>query len=147
MKRVLDQLRSREFAAFLAAGGFAAIINIAARVLLNPYLGFQAAIIVAYGVAMAAAFLINRRFVFAASDHKTPAHEAFFFVLVNSVALAQVWLVSVALFEFAFPLWDEANPEAPVPRPRLLAHMIGVASPILTSYFGHRHLSFRRSGS
>ena len=64
--------------------------------------------------------------------------ELFRFAIVNVFALAQVWLVSVGLARLAFPAigfaWHAED----------IAHLIGVAIPAVTSYFGHRHFSFAK---
>ncbi len=58
------------------------------------------------------------------------------FALVNLVALAQVWVVGVGLARIVFPkigfVWHA----------ELVAHIIAVLSPVLTSYFAHKHFSF-----
>jgi putative flippase GtrA len=59
------------------------------------------------------------------------------FALVNAVAFAQVWLVSVGLARLVFPAIDFTW------QAETVAHVIGVVSPIVTSYIGHKHFSFR----
>jgi putative flippase GtrA len=62
------------------------------------------------------------------------------FALVNLAAVAQVWIVSVGLARLAFPAigftWHAET----------VAHVIGVAIPVFTSYLGHKHFSFAAKG-
>jgi len=125
----------REFISFVAIGGFAAALNWVARILINLVTDFEVAIVVAYAIAMTTAFLLNRRFVFEPSALAWQVQYRRFF-LVNVVALAQVFIVSVALAGFVLPAigltWHAAE----------IAHAFGLASPVLTSYWAHRHYSF-----
>jgi len=63
----------------------------------------------------------------------TPDH---WHTLVNLAAVAQVWVVSVGLARLVFPVagfvWHAET----------VAHVIGVAVPVFTSYLGHKHFSF-----
>lgn len=130
-----------EFGRFLLTGGVAAGVNVAARWLLSHAMIYEAAVVLAYLAGMTTAYLLSRAFVFARSG-RTVADEAVRFALVNVVALAQVWIVSVGLARLVFPAvgfaWHAED----------IAHLIGVVIPAVTSYFGHRHFSFasRRSG-
>jgi len=124
------------FGGFLAVGLFAAVVNVAARAAFSLVVPYEAAIVLAFPVALTTAFLLNRRFVFpeAGSDARG---QYLRFTLVNLAALAQVWLVSVALARFILPAiaWEW--------EPELVAHSIGVASPVLTSYYAHKWFTFR----
>ena len=130
-----------EFGRFLLTGGLAAGVNVVARWGLSHALAYEAAVVLAYLVGMATAYLLSRAFVFARSG-RTVTDEAVRFALVNVVALVQVWIVSVGLARLVFPAvgfdWHAED----------FAHLIGVAIPAVTSYFGHRHFSFssRRGG-
>lgn len=125
----------RRFVLFLGAGGIAAVVNILSRIALSTMMAYEVAIVVAYLVGMTTAYLLNKYFVFAASGRHA-ASEYLRFALVNLAAVAQVWIVSVALARFAFPAtgfdWHAET----------VAHVIGVAVPVFTSYLGHKHFSF-----
>ena len=127
------------FVLFVLAGGTAAIVNILSRIALNWLMPYEVAIIVAYLCGMTTAYLLNRYFVFAASGRGV-ASEYTRFALVNLAAVAQVWIVSVGLARLAFPAigftWHAET----------VAHVIGVAIPVFTSYFGHKHFSFAAKG-
>ena len=130
--------RSR-FVLFVLAGGTAALVNILSRIVLNWVMPYEVAIIVAYLCGMTTAYLLNRRFVFASSGRGV-ASEYTRFALVNLAAVAQVWIVSVGLARLIFPAigftWHAET----------VAHVVGVAIPVFTSYLGHKHFSFAAKG-
>ena len=55
---------SKQFLGFLAVGGLAALLHWLARLLLSVWLPFSWAVIIAYAIGMAVAFLLNSIFVF-----------------------------------------------------------------------------------
>jgi len=126
-----------QFGRFLAVGAAAAAVNIASRAAFSRALPFDAAIVLAYLLGMATAFTLNRRYVFQASGARA-APQLLRFALVNLAALAQVWLVTQAMLLWLLPAlgwgWNNA----------LVAHAVGVASPVFTSFAAHRLWSFRR---
>lgn len=127
----------RRFVLFLLVGGAAAAVNILSRIALNDAMPYEVAIVVAYLVGMTVAYLLNKYFVFAQSGRSVRS-EYFRFALVNLAAVAQVWVVSVALARFVFPAAGFAWHADTV------AHVIGVVVPVFTSYLGHKHFSFAR---
>jgi putative flippase GtrA len=127
---------SQEFLLFLLTGGFAAAVNFSSRILLSLWLPYSAAIVLAYCAGMVTAFVLAKLYVFTASQR--PLHSsALWFVAVNLLAVAQTWLVSVTLAYYVFPrvglVWHELE----------IAHLIGILVPVVTSYFGHKHWTFR----
>lgn len=139
-KNLISSTERRQFSVFILAGGFAAIVNILARIVASNFFRYEIAVIVAYLIAMVTAFALTRRFVFQATERPIGT-ELGKFAIVNLVALVQVWLVTMGLNFYAFPAIDWTF------HPELFAHLIGVASPVLTSYFGHKHFSFRAGPS
>jgi putative flippase GtrA len=133
-------MMSREFTVFVVVGGFAALVNIASRLVLNLLMSYEIAVVVAYLCGMVTAFLLNRAFVFKGSGTGNTSRQSMRFALVNLVALAQVWVCGVGLARFVFPsigfTWHAET----------VAHAIGVASPVLTSYFAHKYFSFAPEG-
>ncbi len=124
------------FALFLVTGGIAAAVNIVTRILLERFVGYETAIGLAYLAGMVTAFILARVFVFKPTGGG--AHGQFVrFALVNAVAFAQVWVISVGLARIVFPAagftW----------RAETVAHVIGVLSPVVTSYILHKRFSFR----
>jgi putative flippase GtrA len=129
-----------EFSAFVVTGGVAAMVNIATRWLFEWVVSYEAAIAMAYLCGMVTAFLLARLFVFKAANGSM--HGQFTrFALVNAVALVQVMLVSVALVRLVFPAigfsWQAET----------VGHVIGVLSPVVTSYLMHKHFSFRTAST
>jgi putative flippase GtrA len=125
------------FVRFLLTGGFAAAVNIGTRHLLSYAMPFEIAVVLAYLVAMTVGYALARLFVFARSG-QTVRNEYARFALVNLVALAQVWLVSVGLAHWLLPAIEWTL------YPELTAHTIGVLSPAITSYYGHKLFTFRQ---
>jgi putative flippase GtrA len=128
-------VRSR-FLRFLLVGGFAAVVNIGSRILLSPWLPYPVAICAAFVVALSTAFVINRSFVFAQGADAVHV-QAMWFTLVNLAALAQTLVVSLLLARYLLPM------AGIVRGAETIAHAVGVAVPIFTSYLGHKRLSFR----
>ncbi len=132
----LHVLLRSQFTLFLVVGGTAAAVNFLVRILINQWMSYAWAIIVAFCISLAIAFVLNRLFVFKKSK-QSMRHQATWFVLVNLFALAQTLGVSMLLATEVFPAlsfhWHTES----------VAHMIGIALPLISSYFGHKHLSFR----
>ena len=132
--------RVPSFLRFAVVGALAAGVNIGVRALLGRYMPFEWAVALAFPVALTFAFAANRRWVFRqeVADWRV-AYWRFF--LVNLAALAQVWLISVGLYRLLFPTvgftWHA----------ELIAHTVGVLSPVVTSYYAHKHYSFKSSTS
>ena len=125
----------RQFIAFVVAGGIAAAVNIGSRIVFSLVMRYEIAILVAYLCGMTVAYLLNKTFVFAASGRGI-ASEYVRFTLVNLLAVAQVWIVSVGLARLIFPAVGFAW------HGETVAHVIGVLVPVVTSYLGHKHFSF-----
>lgn len=126
----------REFIVFLVTGGVAALLNIISRIGFSRFVRFELAVLLAYGIGMLTAYALARRFVFVSS--KASIRRSFAaFALVNLLAVLQTWLVSVGLRNWLLPLLGI------VVFRDLIAHGVGVIIPVLSSYFGHKHLSFR----
>ena len=121
---------------FLLASGVAAAANFGARVLFSLWVSYAVAVVLAFCVGLTSAFVLNRRFVFRESTN--PLHrQASWFVAVNLFALAQTLFISLLLAEIVLPYlglnWHSKE----------VAHAVGIAAPLFTSYLGHKHLTFR----
>lgn len=128
------------FVRFLALGGLAAAVNWLSRFAYEPLVGFSIAVVLAYATGMVVAFVLFRAFVFPASP--TPlARQIRFFVLINLLGVAQVWLVANGLALYAFPASGFAGPLA-----HAVAHGLAIVVPTATSWFGHRALTFAPQG-
>lgn len=127
---------SRQFLLFLVAGGIAAGVNFGTRIVLSHWLDYVPAIVIAYCLGMVTAFVLNRQFVFERSSSGVH-RQAGWFILVNIAAVLQTIAISLLLARWLLPALsiDFHNDT--------LAHAVGVAVPVVTSYIGHKHLSFR----
>lgn len=135
-KAVASSFASRQFLVFLLTGGFAAAVNFGSRILYNRAMPFSSAVICAYITGMITAFVLAKLFVFKESTQATH-HAAGWFILVNLVAVAQTWAISMLLLNWVLP-WMGVTAYA-----REIAHGVGVVVPVFTSYLGHKHFSFR----
>lgn len=101
-------------------------------------MGYSAAIILAYVTGMITAYVLARLFVFHSPQIRT-VNSAFWFTLVNLVAVLQTWLVSIVLAYHLLPSVgvDHFTEE--------IAHFFGILVPVFTSFVGHKYLSFRVS--
>jgi putative flippase GtrA len=124
-----------QFWQFLAAGGVAAAANFASRFVFSLWMHYELAIVMAYLVGLIVAFVLMRSYVFTASG-KPLGKQASLFVAVNCVALLQTLVVSVALNRWVLPYLGVVS------QSEAIAHFVGVSTPVVTSYFGHRMLTF-----
>lgn len=129
-----------EFARFLVTGGVAALANMGSRIALQPFMPFELSVALAYVIGMVTAFVLARRYVFGASGGRVEA-EFVRFATINVASFVVVWLVSVGLARLFFPAigftWH----------PETVAHVIGVLSPVVLSFWGHKTFTFRRRES
>lgn len=132
-----------EVVRFLATGSIAAIINLISRFLLDRIIPYQAAVVVAYLIGMVVAFFLFRRVLMSGRSAESPGamavrRQIFRFIIVNLVALAQVWVISAMLAEWLFPSLGFAW------HPFDVAHVIAVCVPALSSYIGHKYYTFQQ---
>lgn len=133
---LLKSIFDRQFLRFLAAGGFAALANFLSRFFFSRYMSYIPAITLSFIVGLLTGFLLMRAFVFLGSK-APPARQLSYFVIVNIVGLLVTIVVSVAIARamalvFADTQLDEA-----------VGHLIGVASPVLLSFYAHKYFTFR----
>jgi putative flippase GtrA len=131
---VIQHFFSRQFLRFLGAGGLAALLHWLARLLLSLWLPFVVAVGLAYGVGMAVAFVLNRRWVFAASQppHPTQGRD---FVLVNLLFLPPVWLAAIGVNRLLKELGMPRHTEE-------LAHAIAIAIPLCATFLIYKLHTF-----
>lgn len=133
---MLSSKLTPQFVRFLVAGGIAAAANYGSRFLFSCWVGYEQAIVLAYLVGMFVAFMLMRGHVFDAKG-KALAPLVAKFVAVNILAVLQTLIISVVFARWVLPaLGIIEHVEA-------LAHLIGVLVPVVTSYFGHKFLTFR----
>lgn len=133
---MIRHFMSRQFLVFLLTGGLAAAVNFGSRILYNQWCDFSTAVILAYLTGMVTAFVLARLFVFKQSS-QSMQRSVLYFTLVNLVAVIQTWLISMGLALYLLPMLGVTHFS------REIAHAIGVAAPVFTSYLGHKRWSFR----
>ncbi|MDM0090039.1 MULTISPECIES: GtrA family protein [unclassified Variovorax] len=132
----MASMLSPQFIRFLLAGGIAAAANYGSRFLFGIWLDYGVSIVLAYLVGMTVAFILMRQHVFTSARGPVSAQVAKF-VLVNLLAVGQTLLISLLLARWVLPaLGVVAHAEA-------IGHLVGVLVPVVTSYFGHRMLTFK----
>ncbi len=125
-----------QFLRFLMAGGLAAAANFGSRFLFSQWVDYPQAIVLAYLVGMLVAFVLMRDHVFQGSGQGLAA-QILKFSAVNALAVVQTLLISVVLARWLLPSFGvQQHVEA-------VAHLVGVAVPVVTSYFGHKYMTFR----
>jgi putative flippase GtrA len=128
--------RLPRFVRFLACGGFAAAVNWASRFAWNMVMPFSLAVLAAYVTGMVVAFILFREFVFERSSTDT-SEQVRNFVIVNILGMAATWALANLLVYWALP-------SAGVTRHvEAIGHGIAIFAPVVTSWFGHRFLTFR----
>lgn len=133
---MIQPFMSRQFVAFLLTGGTAALVNFITRIIYNNWMGFSAAVVLAYITGMVTAYILARIFVFKGST-QTLQRSMLLFTLVNLFAIVQTWAVSLLM---AY----EVLPSLGVTRFTLeIAHAVGIVVPVFTSFLGHKYWSFR----
>jgi len=137
MKDWIEKWIPSPFLRFVLCGGISALFNILARVGFSQIMIYEAAVVLAYLVGMTIAYLLMKLFVFQPSQRSVSA-EYTRFGIINLISLLQVYAVSVGCVRWLFPAlgftWHAET----------VAHVIGVASPIVTSYVGHKYFTFDR---
>lgn len=129
-----------QFVMFLLISGFAAALNFGSRIVFSHFMPYPAAIFLAFCVGLSTAFVLGRLFVF--QHAARPLHEQIvFFVLVNLLGLGLTLGVSLLLARWLLPSLGVVS------HVEEIAHAAGIAAPILTSYFGHKHFSFAQKRS
>ena len=121
---------------FLVAGGIAAGANFGSRFVFSIFFTYGVAVFFAYLVGMLVAFLLMRGHVFNASQGPL-APQVIKFVGVNLVAVLQTLAISLLLARLVLPSVGIAD------QAETLGHLVGVLVPVVTSYFGHKFLTFR----
>ena len=131
-----DNSKQRQFLLFVLTSGFAALVNFGSRIVFSYWMPFSIAIVASFVFGMLTAFTLSRLFVFREAGNALH-QQIFWFTVVNLVALLQTLIVSLLLVDQIFPRvgfhWHTET----------VAHAIGVGVPVLTSFIGHKHLSFR----
>lgn len=133
--RLIRFYASGVFLKFLLAGGLAALVNFASRFALQPAVGFDAAVALAYLVGFLTAFVLNRAFVFPRSGKPVRVEMAWFF-LFNLIAFPVVVALSIGLRDYVF---GRVLPRGPA---EALAHACAILTPVAFNFAAHRLVTF-----
>lgn len=125
-----------KFIKFVLLGGSAAGINFLSRILLGHYMNYITSVIIAYLIGFIVAYFLFRRYVFNPQPQRRHK-EVFYFTLVNIAGIIQTTVVSLLCVKYVFAGLQEVFLREE------LAHFIGICVPTLSSYFGHKYLSFK----
>lgn len=124
---------------FLLLGGLAAAINWLVRFPLSAILPFEMAVFAAYLIGMSAGFILYRRYVFPGSALPL-ARQAATFLAVNLagalVVLGLTWLFLPLMAQTGWPLAVQEG----------IAHGAAIGFGAIANFFGHKTLTFARSG-
>jgi putative flippase GtrA len=125
----------RTVSRFLVCGATAAITNWLARIALAPYLGFESAVLAAYGIAMVVAFALYRSLVWPDGGHSLRRQIGGFLVVNMIGAVVVVWVAMAARIGFtAFAI--------PAGIADALAHGLGIAVAAGVNYVAHARITF-----
>ena len=131
---------TREFILFLVCSTFAAGVNFGSRILFSIVFSYELAVFFAYCCGLLTAFILNKLFVFDAKHGRT-GKQLFGFIIVNILGLAQTFLFSLLFRNLIFPKSGfDFYPDE-------IAHLIGIAIPVFTSFLGHKYISFKKEKS
>jgi putative flippase GtrA len=126
----------REILLFVLVGGIAAVANFASRFLFSAFVGFDAAVVLAFCVGLTTAFLLNRAFVFVGERATSWHTEAIRFTIVNLFGLLLTLGVSLLVLRYLRPgAGDVRVAEA-------VAHFAGIAATVVGSYLAHKFWTF-----
>jgi putative flippase GtrA len=126
----------RQFVKFLLCGGLAAGLNWASRFLFSIWLPFEYAVVAAFFVGLSSGYILMRLYVF--ETKQTPVLlQISKYVAINVMALIQTLIISVVVLRWVLPVVGISN------HADALAHLVGVLAPVVTSYFGHKRITFR----
>ncbi len=125
-----------QFIRFLISGGISTLINLLARFCFSFFINYLAAIVVSYLIGMITSYIIFKLWVFQPQRHRA-LEQLSYYLLINLLGLAQTIVISLLFFHYIFTgIGDTMLRET-------LSHIIGLGVPIITSYIGHKHLTFR----
>lgn len=132
----LHTFLTKEFIGFLLCNGFAAVVNFGSRIAVNSVLSsYVVSVVIAYGLGMLTAFILNKLLIFTSSPYST-SRQAAGFIFINILGLVQTVIFSLLFRDWIFPMVDWTF------YPAACAHLIGIGAPIFTSFIGHKYISF-----
>lgn len=131
---MIKHFLSAQFLLFLMVGTSAAALNWITRLALSTWVSFPIAVLLAYAVGMAAAFGLNKRFVFPSSPRPV-LQQAKVFISVNLAFLPVVWGASI-LFK------DLLDKMGVVKFSEGIAHGLALTIPVLITFLVYKFIAF-----
>jgi putative flippase GtrA len=128
--------RNPQFIKFLISGTISTLINLFVRFCLSFFISYPAAIIISYLIGMMTSYIIFKMWVFQSQRHNL-LQQLGYYLVINLLGLAQTIFVSLWLFHYIF-----TGINGIILR-ETLSHIIGLSVPIVSSYIGHKYLTFR----
>lgn len=128
----------QQFFLFLLAGAAGAGVNFISRIYLNIFFSFENSVLISCLFGMGTAFFISKNFVFSKSSN-TLFKSAAIYCGINAISILQTWAVSMMTFRLIYN----------VPHLKLycyeISHLLGLAVPVFTSYYGNKYLTFKKN--
>ena len=127
---------NKEFLKFVFSGGLAASANFFSRMLFSLAFNYPVSIVLAYLVGMTTAYLLFKFFVFQQGENSTQKQIGYF-IFINLLAIVLILITSLFCYKVVFSsfeniFWRES-----------LSHFIGITVTTLSSYIGHKKLTFK----
>ncbi len=129
-------MAAKQITCFLVSGAVAALLNWGSRFLFSEFFRFEVAVVLAFLIGLLSGFVLMRVFVFNGTG-KPIVPQAGKYIGVNLFALLQTIIISVVLARWLLPSLGV------IELAEAIAHLVGVVVPVITSYFGHKFLTFR----
>lgn len=127
---------NQEFFKFLLAGGIAAAANLLSRMVFGLFLNYPTSIVLAFLVGLSTGYLLFRLFVFAKGENSI-YQQLSYFIIINALALVFTLITSLFFYYAIFSSMKD------IFLGETTAHFIGIAATTVTSYVGHKYLTFK----
>ena len=131
---MIDKLISFQFLKFIFCGLAAAICNILTKIIVEEKTNYVVAILFSYLIGMICAYILNSMYVFSSNKEKR-LREVILFTSYN------LFMVPVVLFN-TFLVDSIISSITRTNGSYTISHIIGVASPIVLSFFYHKYITF-----
>ncbi len=132
---MISDFISPQFLKFIFCGSIAALVNFGSRFIFNLWFSFAVAIVFAYICGMITAFILAKWFVFK-NSHLPLQHSALRFLIINLLAVVQTLGISLGLAFYLLPMLGVTV------FIKEIAHIVGIITPLFSSYIGHKRWSF-----
>lgn len=126
-----------EFVRFFVVGVTGTIANIAAVWFARFLVSFEIALLAGIAAGITISFILSKLFAFASHSWERAGGEAARFLIVYAVGCAVYWGVAVVCARFV--LAYGVGPQTA----EMGAAIVGAATMLPTSYFGHRFITYR----